>query len=53
MHTVSIGETIYSIAKKYQVDEKKIIDFPYNTFSDDKYTLISGQTLMIPDGIKN
>ncbi len=53
MHTVEKGETIYTIAKRYQIDVKKIIDFPYNLFSDDKYTLTSGQTLMVPDATKN
>ena len=53
MHTVSKGETVYSIAKKYRVDVKKIIDFPYNSFSDNKYTLTTGQTIMVPNGIKN
>lgn len=53
IHTVSKGETVYSIANKYQVNVKKIIDFPYNLFSDDKFTLTSGQTFIVPDGIKN
>jgi len=52
IHTVFKGETIYSIAQKYQVDVEKIIDFPYNTFVDNKYALTPGQTLMVPDGIK-
>lgn len=51
MHTVMEGETIYTVAKKYEADVKKIIDFPYNSFSDEKYTLITGQTIMVPDGI--
>ena len=52
MHTVSKNETIYTIAKKYRVDVKKIIDFPYNTFNDDKYSLTTDQTIIIPDGVK-
>lgn len=52
MHNVSQGETIYAIAKKYQVDAQKIIDFPFNTFTDDKYSLTTGQTIVVPDGIK-
>lgn len=52
IHIVLKGETIYTIAKKYLTDVKKIIDFPYNTFSDDKYSLAGGQTIIVPDGIK-
>ena len=52
LHMVEKGETIYSIAKKYTTDAQKIIDFPYNTFNDDKYTLVVGQTIIVPDGIK-
>lgn len=52
MHTVSKNETIYTIAQKYRVDVKKIIDFPYNTFNDDIYSLTTDQTIIIPDGVK-
>lgn len=52
IHGVSKGETIYTIAQKYQTDAQKIIDFPYNSFRDDKYTLTPGQTIMVPDGMK-
>jgi murein DD-endopeptidase MepM/ murein hydrolase activator NlpD len=52
-HTVKRGETIYSIAKDYQVDAQNIIDYPFNTFSNDEtFALAAGQELMIPDGIK-
>lgn len=44
---------VNTIAQKYQTDTKKIIDFPYNSFRDDKYTLTPEQTIMVPDGIKN
>jgi len=52
-YKVKRGETIYSIAKAYQVDAQNIIDYPFNTFSNDEtFTLSAGQELIIPDGIK-
>lgn len=52
-YKVKRGETIYSIAKSYQVDAQNIIDYPFNTFSNDEtFALSAGQELMIPDGIK-
>ena len=52
-HKVKRGETIYSIAKDYQVDAQNIIDYPFNTFSNDEtFALSAGQELVIPDGIK-
>jgi murein DD-endopeptidase MepM/ murein hydrolase activator NlpD len=52
-HTVKRGETIYSIAKMYQVDAQSIIDYPFNTFTNDEtFALSAGQDLIIPDGIK-
>lgn len=52
-YKVKRGETIYSIAKAHQVDAQNIIDYPFNTFSNDEtFTLSAGQELIIPDGIK-
>lgn len=52
-YKVSRGETIYSIAKKLGVDAQAIIDYPFNTFSDDEtFALAAGQELIVPDGIK-
>lgn len=52
-YKVSRGETIYSIAKKYQVDAQNIIDYPFNSFANDEtFALTAGQELFIPDGIK-
>jgi len=52
-HKVSRGETIYSIAKYYSVDAQNIIDYPFNTFSNDEtFALTAGQELMIPDAVK-
>ncbi len=53
MYKVRPGETIYSIAKKHQVDAQVIVDWPYNSFANDEtFALAVGQTLIIPDGIK-
>ncbi|HPT66154.1 MAG TPA: M23 family metallopeptidase [Candidatus Woesebacteria bacterium] len=52
-YKVKRGETIYSIAKAHQVDAQNIIDYPFNTFSNDEtFALSAGQELIIPDGIK-
>ncbi len=53
IHKVKHGDTIYTVAKKYQVDAQVIVDWPYNSFANDEtFALATGQTLMIPDGIK-
>jgi glutathione peroxidase-family protein len=44
---------VETIALKYKTTTQKIIDFPYNQFADDKYSLTVGQTIIVPDGIKN
>ena len=52
VHKVIQGETIYSIAKKHQTDAQKIVDFPFNDFSDlDTFALDIGQVLIVPDGV--
>ncbi|MDD4785172.1 MAG: M23 family metallopeptidase [Candidatus Shapirobacteria bacterium] len=52
-YKVKRGETIYSIAKAHQVNAQNIIDYPFNTFSNDEtFALSAGQELIIPDGIK-
>lgn len=52
-HQVKRGETIYSIAKDYGVDAQVIIDYPFNSFSNDEtFVLTAGQDLIIPDGIE-
>lgn len=51
-HTVKPGDTIYSIAKKYNAEAQGIVDFPFNTFvNDETFELAVGQTLVIPDGV--
>jgi murein DD-endopeptidase MepM/ murein hydrolase activator NlpD len=52
VHTVKRGDTIYSLAKKYDTEAQNIVNFPFNDFSDlENFTLTVGQTLIIPDGI--
>ncbi len=54
-HKVKPGETIYSIGKKYGLDDSQvqaIIDYPFNEFlSDEDFELVAGQRLMVPDGV--
>jgi len=52
VHTVAKGDTVYSIAKKYDADPQAIVDFPFNTFTDDEtFELAIGQTVIVPDGV--
>jgi len=52
-YKVSRGETIYSIAKKLQVNAQNIIDYPFNSFANDEtFALIAGQEIFVPDGVK-
>jgi len=53
LHKVKPGETIYSLAKKYQANAQAVVDWPYNSFANDEtFALAVGQELMIPDGVK-
>jgi len=52
VHKVVSGETIYTIAKKYSTNAQKIVNFPFNDFTDlDSFGLTAGQTLYVPDGV--
>jgi murein DD-endopeptidase MepM/ murein hydrolase activator NlpD len=52
-YKVQSGDTVYSIAKKLNTDAQKIVDFPFNDFANpETFSLVSGQLLMVPDGIK-
>lgn len=51
VHKVTSGETIYSIAKKYNTNAQNILNFPFNSFEDlDTFSLMAGQTLYVPGG---
>ena len=53
VHKVQKGDTVYSIAKKYDSSPQAVVDFPYNTFTNDEtFELAIGQTVVIPDGVK-
>ena len=52
-HKVTRGETIYSIAKKYNTNPQGMVDFPFNTFNDNEtFALAVGQELIVPEGVK-
>ncbi|BCX15079.1 MAG: hypothetical protein KatS3mg088_762 [Patescibacteria group bacterium] len=51
-HKVQKGDTVYSIAKKYDASPQAIVDFPYNTFTNDEtFDLAVGQIIIVPDGV--
>jgi murein DD-endopeptidase MepM/ murein hydrolase activator NlpD len=51
-HKVQKGDTVYSIAKKYDSEAQAVVDFPFNTFSNDEtFELAIGQTVIVPEGI--
>lgn len=53
LHKVASGESVYSIAKKYDTNAQGIVDFPYNDFANPQtFTLVVGEILMVPDGVK-
>lgn len=52
VYKVRPGDTIYSIAEKFESNPQGIVDFPFNTFSDDEsFAIVVGQTLIVPDGV--
>lgn len=52
-HKVTKGDTVYSIAKKYDTSPQSIVDFPFNTFTNDEtFALAIGQIVTVPDGVK-
>lgn len=52
-HKVVKGETVYTIAKKYDTEPQAIVDFPFNDFANPQtFTLVEGQMLVVPDGVK-
>ncbi len=52
-YKVAKGDSVYSIAKKLDSDPQKIVDFPFNDFANpETFTLVEGQILIVPDGVK-
>lgn len=52
-HKVQPGDTVFSIAKRYDTEAQKIADFPFNDFANPQtFSLVAGQILIVPDGVK-
>ncbi len=52
-YKVQSGDTVYTIAKKFDTIPQKIVDFPFNDFANpETFSLVNGQILIVPDGIK-
>jgi murein DD-endopeptidase MepM/ murein hydrolase activator NlpD len=61
LHKVKKGDTLCSIARTYSLldktedcgsgGEQPIVDYPFNTFTDDQFGLQVGQYLVIPGGV--
>lgn len=49
-HTVKSGDTLESVAKRYEAEPQGILDFPFNDVPDD-FKLQVGQVLIVPEGI--
>ncbi|OGY26109.1 MAG: hypothetical protein A2Z11_04380 [Candidatus Woykebacteria bacterium RBG_16_43_9] len=49
VHKVEKGETLSSLAKKYNADSQTVATYPFN-YIDDTLTLRVGQTLIVPGG---
>jgi len=52
VYRVKSGDTIYSIADKFNTNAQKIVNFPFNEFADiDTFAITTGQILIVPDGV--
>jgi len=52
-YKVQSGDTVYTIAKKFDTIPQKIVDFPFNDFANpETFSLVTGQMLLVPDGVK-
>ena len=52
-YIVQTGDTVSSIAKKFDVSPQQIVNWPFNSYADDEtFALAVGQILIVPDGIK-
>lgn len=49
-HTVKSGDTLESVAKKYDAEPQGVVDFPFNDIPDD-FKLQIGQVLIVPEGV--
>lgn len=48
-HTVKSGDTLESVAKKYNAESQAILDYPFNDVPDD-FKLKLGQVVIVPEG---
>lgn len=52
-YKVQSGDTVYSIAKYFDTNPQKIVDFPFNDFANpETFSLVDGQMLIVPDGVQ-
>ncbi len=53
-YKVQSGDTVYTVAKKYNIDPQNIVDYPFNEFAGNgvKFGLVTGETLIVPNGIE-
>lgn len=52
-HKVQKGDTLNSIAKRYDVDPQEILNWQFNTFvNDETFELAVGQLVIVPNGVK-
>ena len=49
-HSVKSGETLESVAKRYEAEPQAILDFPFNDVPDD-FKLQVAQVLIVPEGV--
>lgn len=46
------GDTVYTIAKRYNTNPQQIVDWPFNDFANpETFSLVTGQNLIVPDGV--
>lgn len=51
-HKVKAGDTVYTIADKYDANPQGIVDFPFNDFANPQtFSLVVGQYVIVPDGV--
>ncbi len=47
------GDTVYTISKRFDTEPQKIVDFTFNDFANpETFSLVAGQMLIVPDGVK-
>lgn len=52
VYKVQSGDSVYTIAKKFNTDAQGIVDFPFNTFADNEtFALVAGEILIVPNGV--